>query len=329
MNPHTASPAISVILVTRYTFSAVRRTVHHLRAQTIVGQLELILVGPSTEVLEGNAADFTGFASVKRVAVGTVDSSAAARAIGIQAATAPVVAFAEDHCYPDPTWAEEFVAAHADSGVAAVGPRILNANPASAMGWANFLLEYGPWLAAPAGDADHLPGHNSSYKRAVLLEYGDRLGTLLEAESVLHWELRERGWRLRLEPRAQARHVNYTSLRRSVRLRYLVGRLFAGSRVRGWPVHRRAAYALASPLIPAVRLWRTWHFMQELPEARDKRIALLPVLAGFLVIDAIGECTSYLFGGGNVDAQLTAMEFDQARHGKGSGAGDASLREAA
>ena len=48
-----------------------------------------------------------------------------------------------------------------------------NANPKSAISWANLLIEYGPWLdPAPAGKASHLPGHNSSYKRDVLLGYG-------------------------------------------------------------------------------------------------------------------------------------------------------------
>ena len=69
-----------------------------------------------------------------------------------------------------------------------------NANPDTIVSWADFLVGYGPW-ARPSivSERDYLPGHNSSYKRAVLLEYGDALATLMEAETVLMWDLRAKG----------------------------------------------------------------------------------------------------------------------------------------
>ena len=47
-------------------------------------------------------------------------------------------------------------------------------------------------------EVDYLPGHNSSYKRDVLLGYGDRLESMMESETVLHWDLRAKGHRLYL-----------------------------------------------------------------------------------------------------------------------------------
>src|SRR5437588_133855 len=82
--------------------------------------------------------------------------------------------------------AQALLAAHRGPW-AAVGPVVRNANPSTSVSWADFLIGYGPWCdPAPAGDLDHLPGHNSSYKRAILLDYGSELEGLLEAESVLH-----------------------------------------------------------------------------------------------------------------------------------------------
>ena len=93
-----------------------------------------------------------------------------ARARGVRAARAPIVAFTEDHSFPQPGWAAALVAAFT-GGVSVVGPMVENANPGSAVSWANFLLEYGEWMppGRPHGHA-HLPGHNSAYRRAVLLE---------------------------------------------------------------------------------------------------------------------------------------------------------------
>ena len=117
--------------------------------------------------------DLRDFSSVKVVPIDSAASVARANAAGIRAATSSVVALTEDHSFPDPEWAENLIKAH-EQPWAAVGPAVRNANPATAVSWADFFIGYGPW-AEPisAGTVDFLPGHNSSYKRAVLLEYED------------------------------------------------------------------------------------------------------------------------------------------------------------
>lgn len=84
--------------------------------------------------------------------IGHMRSTARARAAGVRAATAPVVALAEDHAFPAPGWAEAFIERHGE-GWAAVGPVISNANPRSATSWANLLIEYAPWLEGARGGA--------------------------------------------------------------------------------------------------------------------------------------------------------------------------------
>jgi hypothetical protein len=110
------------------------------------------------------------------------------------------VVLTEDHCYPEPGWAEALVAAY-DDRTAVVGPVVAHANEGGVVAWADYLLGYGPWLdPTPGGDVAYLPGHNSSYRREALLDYEPELERWLEAESVLHWDLRDKGWRLVLEP---------------------------------------------------------------------------------------------------------------------------------
>ena len=101
---------------------------------------------------------------------------------------------------------------------------------------------------------DDLPGHNSSYKRALLLDYGPELESMLDAEWILHRDLRRRGYALYLEPAAMSRHVSPSRLVPSLVQWFHYSRGFATSRSRGWPGARRALYAAGSPLIVLVRL---------------------------------------------------------------------------
>ena len=177
---------MSVVLVTPDGYETIRTTMKHLRAQTVRDRLEIVLVVPSTGALHLDHAELKEFLQCRVVEVGAVRSIAEGNAAGVRQASAPVVALAEDHTYPDPGWAAALIEAHQHSW-AAVGAAVRNANPKSVTSWADFLIAYGSWSEpATVGEVEHLPGHNSSYKRAILLDYGPKLEAMLGAESVLH-----------------------------------------------------------------------------------------------------------------------------------------------
>jgi len=99
--------------------------------------------------------------SWKIIELGETSSRGHANAAGVYNATAPVVAFGEDHCYPYKTWAEALIEAHRQPW-AAVGPVVLNANPRTMISRGDILIGYGEWLEpAVAGIAQQLPGHNT------------------------------------------------------------------------------------------------------------------------------------------------------------------------
>ena len=62
-------------------------------------------------------------------------------ATAVVAATAPIVALTENHCFPDPDWAEKLVAAY-DGDYAGVAPAIGNANPETTLSWAMYGAGY-------------------------------------------------------------------------------------------------------------------------------------------------------------------------------------------
>jgi hypothetical protein len=309
-----AAPALSVIMVTPDRFDRLRHTLERLREQSAAGELEIVVVAPSAATAEVDARALAGFAGHRVVETGPTTSSAVRRAAGVRAASAPVIAFTEDHCLPQPGWARAMIDAH-EAGWAAVGPAFLNGNPEFLTSWVNLLIEYGPWVSpVEAGPRDHIPPHNSSYKRDLLLAYGERLEGLLEAETVLQWDLRERGHELYLEPAARTRHYNISLPGATLPLRLAVGRMFGAARARDWPLARRAAYVAASPLIPFVR------FVRLAPVARrcggERRIfpAVLPALLAGLLLDGLGELMGYAFGGGGSVARVTGFEYDRERN---------------
>jgi hypothetical protein len=305
---------MSVVLVVAGRYATVRTTVGHLAAQTVAHQLELVLVAPTPTLPDLEAADLAPFAAWQIVAAGPLDSTARARAAGIRAARAPLVALTEDHAFPAPDWAAALITAHAGPW-AAVGPAFHNANPDTLVSWVNLLIEYTPWLAPlAAAPAAHLPGHNSSYKRALLLAYGDRLPALLDAESVLHWSLRANGHQLYLEPAARTYHLNFSTPLAWLPLRFQGGRLFAGCRARAWPLPRRALYALGAPLIPLVRLVGIVRRLRTSGDPHGLLPRILPLLALGLAADAAGEQLGYLTGPGDAARRVSDLETDRARY---------------
>lgn len=310
----SSTPAMSVVVLTPDQYQTVSKTIRHLQIQKICGRLEIIIVAPFASALDLDHDALRAFQSYKIVEVGHMNSTARARAAGVHASSSPIVAFAEDHAYPAPGWAEAIVNRHCEDW-AGVAPVISNANPRSITSWANLLIEYAQWLEpSSGGPREHLPGHNGSYKRAVLLEYGDGLEAMLDAESVLHWDLRSKGYRLYLESEARTFHENFSAKSPSLKLRFNGGRLFAAARARDWSMGRRALFFCASPLIPIIRCLRIARELFRPGRPSYLLPQLLPALLVGLVFDGAGEMAGYGFGSGNSMATLSDLEFHRERY---------------
>ncbi len=307
-------PRMSVIVITPDNYETTRKTIRRLRAQNVRHLLEVVFVAPSVSTLGLDDSELRDFHRVRVVEIGALTSTAKARAAGVRQANAPVVALVEDHSFPANGWAEALIQAHRQPW-AAVGPVVANANPQSLISWANLIIEYSEWLdPCPAGVAEHLPGHNGTYKRALLLEYGDQLEAMMEAESILQWDLRARGYELYLEPAAKTHHQNFSSSFSWVLLRFHVGRLFAASRARGWSPLRRLVYTAGAPIIPLVRLVRIVRQLRRPGRKRDLLPRVLPALIAGLVFDGAGEMVGYALGAGGAMRKLSDMEFHRERH---------------
>jgi hypothetical protein len=312
-----AAPDLSVVIGCPGRVGALHWTVSRLAVQTIADRIELVIVTSEPASLHelGHAAD--AFAHVELVVQPTVVSVAAANAAGARAARAPFVVFGEDHSFPERGWAAALVARHLE-GWTAVAPVVRNANPSTIVSWCDFLTGYGPWMApCEGGEREMLPGHNTSYERAVLLTMGDRLECALEVEAVMQAELPAgRAGRLFLEPQAVTHHVNFALRRSYFDAAYVNGRLFAAARREGWGTGRRLAYGLGSWLIPAVRLIRILRQLHR--SGRRAEVPIARVVPGLLVglaVDAAGQAVGYVRGADRVAAAARAgLEFDRWRN---------------
>jgi hypothetical protein len=311
------SAAMSVVIVTPDSFDTIARTIARLRAQTVAQTLEVVIVAPSVDELALDATVLIGFFGYRVVTVGRIESIAHAYAAGIEFASAPIVALAEDHSFPVRGWAKALIVAHRQyPNAAAVGPAICNANPGTRVSWADLYIGYGAWLhPQTAGIRSHLPGHNSSYKRdALLTAYGDRLGATMEAETVMQWDLRAKGHELYLEPAARTYHTNFGLLSSWIPVQYHGGRVFAAARSRTWSIWKRIAFSGGAPLIPFVRARRILRDVPKTGPPHRELLRTLPMLMFGLALDAIGQMVGTLVGAGASRRKLSLYEFHRERH---------------
>lgn len=241
---------------------------------------------------------------------------AAARAAGVRAARAAIVAFLEEHAFPRDGWAEAVIAAHREP-YAGVGGEMDNANPGVGISDIAGLMSYGRFYAPQQPrETAMIVGHNSSYKRDTLLGLGADLDRLLACDLVLMMRLRHLGHRLFIDPRIRVAHANETALRSTIRGYFLHHRTYGPLRARegGWSWWRRLVYVAATPLIPVYFVVKFRHFLRrqrsELVPIFDR--GLVPVLVSQFAA-ACGQAVGLIAGPGGADVAFTVYELTEPR----------------
>jgi hypothetical protein len=252
-------------------------------------------------------------AGVKRIEGPKPASSGLARAHAVRAAAAPIVAFLEEHVRAEPGWLGAVMEAHR-SPAAAIGAVMICGNPGEGVSDAIHLMNYSEYLPSSPlrEDLAMLEGHNCTYKRDVLLSYGDRLPLLMSNEPLLHWRLREDGQVLQLNPAIRVIHRNETKLRDICRGYFLWSVNFGDSRasIQAFTWWKRWAYVLGAPAVPfvrAARMARTAYRQRN----RDLFLTLLRFLPAILVAQlasALGQSVGLVFG--RLSAEPAFLDYE-------------------
>jgi hypothetical protein len=309
-------PELSAVLITPGDYSSIRKSIGHLLAQNLRKRIEVIIVCPERDQLKLTKSELEGFHSWRTVDTSRIDSGGQAMAIGFRAASAPVVVYVEEHSFPSLGWADALLAAHRGPW-AAVGPAVSNANPASGASWAMLFLEFGAWVPpAVAGERSLLPSHQTSYKKVVLLAHDAELDTLLESETRLQAVLLAEGHRLYFEPAAQTDHVNVSRLPDLIVAAYQGYRMFAANRAAqaGWSRWRRALYVGGSPLLPLVRMYRTFGEVRRCGLLSKLWAKMFLPLVVASIAASIGEIVGYSLGPGDAARKRVTFELERFRH---------------
>lgn len=307
-------PELSVILVIGERRDRAVRALASVLSQSVVDRLEVLLF----DCAPGEPVPLPGsdHPAVRTIRLPADSLFSAVKAEGVRRASAPIVAFIEEHCQALPGWAEALIEAHRGPW-AGVGAEVHIGNPGVPVSHLVAVINYHPWLPpAPRSEHDMLPGHNSSFKRDLLLAYGDELVDLLRAEIVLHGRLRKDGHRLLLEPTARFAHLNESTLSSIARGRFLWNRCYGPSRAHTfeWSTGRRLFYAAATPLIPLYALVKITRTLSR------RRPDLLPVIFRWLphflaahLATAAGQAVGLLFGTGDSEKHFTLFELNEPR----------------
>lgn len=313
--PAETPPRLSVILFGR-RFEDFRATVRLLSAQTIANSIEVLIVHPSQSKPTVPSEVGAAFHSCRIIDTGNARSLAEAKAHGVRAAAGSLVAFSEDHSFPESTWAEELVAGFT-GGYTGVAPRMANGTPNSLLSRIAMVLHFGGgFVENAAGYETETPmaSHNMSYRRDALLELGEELDARMLMEFFLIDVLRERGHRFRVQPSAVTHHMNMCYLAPLMRHAWIGGRMHGALRVRfhRWGIARRILQAAAVPLVPPLMARRA--LRQPRPDDRSADVRFgLPAMLLILSAHAAGEAIGSVMGMGRADEQYSLYEVGRDR----------------
>ncbi|HUQ20526.1 MAG TPA: glycosyltransferase [Gemmatimonadaceae bacterium] len=308
---------LSVVLVTGSQRERAQRVVDAVATQTAVGEIELVVVDlapsnlPQLHVSEPLQSVYLKRPDIARWGI--------ARSEGVRAASGDAVAFIEDHCFPEPEWAETLIDAHTNAfGV--IGYAFKSGNPESFVARASLLGRYGNFVhPAHRQQASIVSGNNVSYKRDLLLSFGDALEDLLTIDFNLQEILAKRGVPLFVESRALAAHEHFTSVVREGITGHHYCRLLAAKRAQtqSWSWARKVLHGIGAPLgSPVIRMWRLLHGLKGRRALWPSAIRALPVITVEYLFDSVGESLGYLIGAGDAERWALHWELEASRSGK-------------
>jgi glycosyltransferase involved in cell wall biosynthesis len=289
----TTNPLVSVVLPTD-TFETIASVLESLRRLEDPERLEVILVSNEADALRAAALAITGFHSLKVCQTDSLAPLGAARAIGVNASTAPFIFIGETHSYLRPDALGKLLVALVDGNADVAVPGFVNGNPTGPFSWAGFMQGYARWGADLESHAiRECPSYDCLVRREVLESIKDFLPGVLHNGELLNEALSRQSRRLVFVPDARIDHYNIEQALPSIIESFAIGYSIGSRRATSWSLIRRLAYTAGSVLVPAVLLIRNWKPIRALGAMHRIPALTLPALLLLLVAKAAGEAFAY------------------------------------
>jgi hypothetical protein len=278
-------PKLSVILPAIGGYHTVHAALAAWEAQTCRDSLEILILCPEPLRPQERASLPPGQIVVP---VGSAMLHEA-RTLGVQQASAEYIMLAEDHCLPDPGWAEAILA-RMEEGWDVISPALRPGNRESPWAEGSFLLGYGEWMApVGAGPVNIVPGWNVTVRASLLRNMAEELAPLMPVGFFVVSRLRDQGCRFYLENRAGMRHFDPVRLVRETSMLTVLGLGFGCFRTRSWSFPARFLYLFAGPAIACLHWKRALKHYRRAGSACAMRPSALAVAAALSLSWGIGE----------------------------------------
>jgi glycosyltransferase involved in cell wall biosynthesis len=285
-------PKLSIVLPAMLGYRTVRAALDSWEAQTCAEPLEILILCP--DHLGPSAAQALP-PGQRFIPIGSADLHEA-RAIGIQHASADYVMLAEDHCLPDPAWAQAILHRLAE-GWDAVGSALRPGNRTSCWTESSFLIGYGEWMMpVTGGPTAILCGWNGTIRTQLLRQLGSELAGELLMGAFLVRRLHRQGHRFYLEDRAQMRHFDPPGWFFETWQFVIVGLGFGAMRTRRWSLPARLLYPLAAPAIAFLHWKRAFVHYRRAGPGSGVRPAALPAALLLAAAWGLGEAAGAWLG---------------------------------
>lgn len=301
MTTESVESRLSVLIASVNGSPMIEECLEALSRQTAIARLEIVIADATDEATRAVISRSCPAAKILVFPRGTTIPRL--RAAAFDASTGEIVAVTEDHCLPEPAWAERMLAAH-DGRWDAVGGAVENGAVTRVVDWAVFFCEYARYLSpVPRGEWHDIPGINCSYRREVLARHRG----LLENgfwEGIVHPVLLSEGARFQSAPEIVVVHKKRFGFGYFVSQRYHYSRYYGAARAagRGWA--SRLGIAAATVALPVLLAARSGAAVFGKRRQRGRYLIAFPTLASFYVVWAVGEITGTLFGPGDSLARV-------------------------
>lgn len=235
----TRVPDVSVVIPSWNAARTIGRCLDALLAQETTLDYEVLVVDSGEDDTAALVAAYAPRVQLIRSASRLFPGPA--RNLGIRQARAPLLAFTDTDCAPDPGWLEALYRASRASQASrastdptsgrqahqAVGGRILNGTPESLCGTALYLTEFVEFAGTDVRRYPSIPSCNLAWPRDLLAQHGGFPDVFWGEEYLLNTRLSAQ---IGFVPDMVVRHMNRTGFRETVRHARKVGRGAALSR---------------------------------------------------------------------------------------------------
>jgi|694.fasta_scaffold40666_5 hypothetical protein len=308
-------PLVSAVVVVGECRNRSQKALDALTSQTLIGRMEVVVVDLAGEGYhdltfpEGSPVVYIR----KSPAVHWQDG----RILGFQASRADIVAFSEEHAYPEPGWAEAILEAHRAGDWPIVGYAILNANPGSYWSRCGLMADYGRFtLPMRSGVKDSTSGNNIAFKRGFLIDMMREFGTYPFPDFILQERCAQKGIPMYVSAEAVTKHENFEGMRAFLMANFYYCHIMAGNRARfgGWSSGRRLLYCLATPWVATpLKTWRLADALKGRTGLFREFILTLPVTIITYIVSSLGESLGYVHQIADAEKTFTRWEMNTPR----------------